>query len=124
VTLGQLGRLPQTLALMEEALGTYERVGALRDAARVVAALRSFGIRRVAWPTKTTGHGLASLSETEQRVVHLVVEGLTNAEVGRRLFISRSTVETHLIHIFAKLGVSSRRELAKGALQRSGTRER
>jgi hypothetical protein len=44
-----------------------------------------------------------------------VTEGLTNAEVGRRLFISRRTVETHLSHVFGKLGVSSRVQLAAQA---------
>jgi Bacterial regulatory proteins, luxR family len=49
-----------------------------------------------------------------------VTEGLTNAEVGRRLFISRRTVETHLSHVFGKLGVSSRVQLAARASQEGG----
>jgi DNA-binding CsgD family transcriptional regulator len=44
-----------------------------------------------------------------------VSQGLTNVEIGRRLFISRRTVETHLSHIFGKLGVSSRVQLAAQA---------
>jgi DNA-binding CsgD family transcriptional regulator len=50
-------------------------------------------------------------------VVRLVSQGLTNVEIGRRLFISRRTVETHLSHIFGKLGVSSRVQLAAQATQ-------
>ncbi|MBA3653266.1 MAG: LuxR family transcriptional regulator [Actinobacteria bacterium] len=56
--------------------------------------------------------GWASLSPTEQKVADLVAEGLTNVQVGERLFISRHTVDTHLRHIFAKLGVANRAELA------------
>ena len=56
--------------------------------------------------------GWSSLSDAELAVVELVVEGLTNREIGDRLFLSRYTVETHLKHVFAKLGVRSRAELA------------
>ena len=56
--------------------------------------------------------GWASLSPAERRVAVVVGEGLTNAEVSDRLFISRYTVETHLKRIFAKLGITSRAELA------------
>ena len=51
-------------------------------------------------------------------VVRLAVDGLTNPEIGARLFMSRSTVKTHLSHVYAKLGVANRTELAA----RSGDR--
>jgi DNA-binding CsgD family transcriptional regulator len=52
-------------------------------------------------------HG-ASLTSAEQEVVRLVMAGPTNPEIGKRLFMSRSTVKTHLAHVFAKLGVAVR----------------
>ena len=55
--------------------------------------------------------GWSSLSPTERRVTELVVEGLTYREIGERLSISRRTVETHVAHVFTKLGVHSREEL-------------
>ena len=42
----------------------------------------------------------------------LVAEGLSNPQIGERLYISRRTVQTHVLHIFMKLGVSSRAQLA------------
>jgi hypothetical protein len=45
---------------------------------------------------------------TEREVVRLAREGLTNREIGARLYMSRSTVKAHLSHVFAKLGISSR----------------
>jgi DNA-binding NarL/FixJ family response regulator len=45
-------------------------------------------------------------------VVRLVGEGLTNPEIGSRLFMSRATVKTHLSHVYAKLGIANRTELA------------
>jgi pimeloyl-ACP methyl ester carboxylesterase/DNA-binding CsgD family transcriptional regulator len=56
--------------------------------------------------------GWASVTEREQAVVALVAEGCSNPEIARRLYISRETVQTHLKHIFAKLGVDSRTALA------------
>jgi pimeloyl-ACP methyl ester carboxylesterase/DNA-binding CsgD family transcriptional regulator len=56
--------------------------------------------------------GWQALTDAERRVARLVTEGLPNREVAERLFVSRYTVETHLKHVFAKLGVSSRTELA------------
>jgi len=62
--------------------------------------------------------GWSALTPTECRVVDLASAGLTNAAVGRRLHISAGTVKTHLAHIYAKLGVANRTELAVEATRR------
>src|SRR5207247_381744 len=67
---------------------------------------------------KRPSAGWAALTPMEEKVVALVAEGLTNPQVGERLFISRHTVDSHLRHIFAKLGVSTRTELAAQAARR------
>jgi predicted ATPase/DNA-binding CsgD family transcriptional regulator len=56
--------------------------------------------------------GWASLTPAEQSVVRLAADGLSNPDIGSRLFMSRSTVKTHLSHVYAKLGVTNRTELA------------
>ena len=63
--------------------------------------------RRVA----ATGWG--ALTRAEIEVARLAAEGLTNREIGARLFVSPRTVQTHLSHVFGKLEVASRRELAR-----------
>ena len=55
----------------------------------------------------------------EQDVVRLVTEGLGNKDIGARLFISPRTVQTHLTHVYAKLGVASRVQLVQEAGRRS-----
>lgn len=62
--------------------------------------------------------GWASLTPTELDVVRLVSEGLGNKDIGSRLFISPRTVQTHLTHVYAKLGLSSRMQLAQEATRR------
>ena len=64
------------------------------------------------WASAAAPARLGSLTPTEQRVVALVAEGLSNPQIGERLFVSRRTVQTHLAHVFAKLGISSRTQLA------------
>jgi predicted ATPase/DNA-binding CsgD family transcriptional regulator len=75
--------------------------------------------RRARGERKRPRHGWASLTPTEEHVVALVAEGLTNPEIATRLLMGRSTVKTHLEHIFAKLGVTSRSELASQAARRA-----
>lgn len=60
---------------------------------------------------------LISLTAQERHITRLVREGNTNSEIGAQLFISPRTVEWHLGHIFAKLGVKSRRELRSSAFE-------
>lgn len=67
---------------------------------------------------KRPSSGWASLTPTELEVVRLAAEGLTNPAIGARMFISPGTVKVHLSHIFAKLGVSTRAELASEATRR------
>ena len=57
-------------------------------------------------------YGWASLTATETKVAELVVQGLSNEEVARRLLMSPATAKTHLTHIYAKIGAANRTELA------------
>ena len=99
--------------LLEQALAIYERLDAYRDLARANALLRLAGVRRgVRGPRTRPQFGWQSLTPTERTVAALVADGLTNPQIGERLFISRRTVQTHLMHVFAKLSISSRAHLA------------
>jgi len=64
---------------------------------------------------KRPATGRASLTPAELEVVRLVGEGLRNDAIARRLFIAPGTVKVHLTHIFAKLGITTRAELAAQA---------
>ncbi|MGW4640061.1 response regulator [Sphaerisporangium sp. NPDC004334] len=68
--------------------------------------------------TRMRAPAAESLSPRETEVLALVARGLTNAEVGRALFISETTVKTHLLRIFGKLGVSDRTAAVTTALTR------
>ena len=57
--------------------------------------------------------GLEGLTAAERRVASLVAEGKTNREVAAALFLRERTVASHLTHVYAKLGVRSRTELAR-----------
>ncbi|MFJ7157738.1 response regulator [Streptomyces sp. NPDC101118] len=61
--------------------------------------------------------GRPRLSDREVAVLRLVADGLTNAEVGRRLYVAESTVKTHLLRIFGKLGVDDRTAAVTTALR-------
>jgi DNA-binding CsgD family transcriptional regulator len=61
----------------------------------------------------TPESALARLTETERRVAELVADGRTNSEVATALIMSPHTVDTHLRHIFRKLGLRRRSEIAR-----------
>jgi len=73
--------------------------------------------RRARGERRRPSFGWDSLTPTELEVVRLAAAGLTNPAIGERLFISRGTVKTHLLHVFAKLGVHTRAELAAAAIR-------
>jgi DNA-binding CsgD family transcriptional regulator len=62
---------------------------------------------------RATATGWGALTRAEIEVARLAAEGLTNREIGARLFVSPRTVQTHLSHVFGKLEVASRRELTR-----------
>jgi len=116
MTIAEHGDTLAAKPLFAEALTTYERLSARRDIGRVLAAMRAAGIRRGSRSAHRQDlKGWESLTAMESDVVRLTVEGLTNRQIGERLFISRRTVQTHLSHALTKLDVSSRVELAAEA---------
>ena len=120
VVLASAGRLEEAVPLWDEAVEIYERLGASRDIARVAAQRRQHGIKRGTRRQHVRATtGWESLTETEHKVVALVAQRLSNPEVAERLFISRHTVESHLKHIYRKLGLSSRKELAAAVAEHS-----
>ena len=68
--------------------------------------------------------GGVSLTRAELDVVKLVSEGLGNKDVAARLFVSPRTVQAHLTHIYTKLGLTSRVQLAQEAARRGLTADR
>jgi DNA-binding NarL/FixJ family response regulator len=64
----------------------------------------------------------AILTPREAELLSLLTEGLSNRELGQRLFISEATVKTHLAHIYAKLGVETRSAAIATAIRREGMR--
>ncbi|MEV7044221.1 LuxR C-terminal-related transcriptional regulator [Amycolatopsis sp. NPDC051061] len=69
-------------------------------------------VRRTRGARGRPSSGWGALTPTELEVVKLAAEGCTNPEIGTRLFMSRGTVKTHLAHVYAKLGIANRTELA------------
>jgi DNA-binding CsgD family transcriptional regulator len=113
------GHADRAHSLLDQAIGIYERLDAARDLARADAALRRLGVRRgIRTARKRPQFGWGSLTPTELTVVSLVADGLSNRQIGERLFISRRTVQAHLAHVFAKLDISSRAQLAAESAHR------
>jgi ATP/maltotriose-dependent transcriptional regulator MalT len=66
----------------------------------------------------------AALSRRELEVLELVKDGLSNQQISKRLFLSQATVKSHLVHIYAKLGVDSRTAAVAVATERGVIRRR
>jgi DNA-binding CsgD family transcriptional regulator len=97
------------------ALETFERVGAVREADQAAALLRELG-----GPARTGPKAVGLLSKREIEVLALLGEGLTNAEIAARLYISTKTAGNHVSSVLAKLNVRSRAEAAAYAVRNLG----
>lgn len=104
-----------TLSQVRQSIGnddTYAEGQGLSLQEAVSYAQRARGER------KRPSSGWESLTPTELEVVRSVAKGLTNPQIGEKMFIAAGTVKVHLSHIFAKLGISTRSELAAEAVRR------
>ena len=120
--LEDLGRVQASAGATGDAINSLDRAlainaeaGASWDAARVRGRLRQLGVLRRNAAPKRPSIGWEALTNTEVSVARLAAEGKTNREIAETLFISPHTVNTHLRHIFDKLGVNSRIHLTKMA---------
>jgi DNA-binding CsgD family transcriptional regulator len=109
------GATDDAIASLDRALAIDMRACASWDAARVRGRLRQLGVRRRIVISDRPATGWEALTSAEAGVAQLASEGKTDREIAETLFISPHTVNTHLRHIFDKLGVNSRISLTRMA---------
>ena len=109
------GEPERAVAELETAAATLHACGARRYRDTAELELRRLGghVHHRTGPGDAGAHGLESLTERERQVADLVVARYTNPEIAEALFLSPKTVETHLRHIFHKLHVTSRVQVAR-----------
>jgi DNA-binding CsgD family transcriptional regulator len=105
-------------AALREAVQVYTGLGAEWDTRRADTRVRPYGIRRRHLGARRPATGWEALTPTEAMVAALVGEGLSNPDIGKRLFLSRNTVQSHMRKVLAKLPARSRVEVAMAAAAR------
>jgi predicted ATPase/class 3 adenylate cyclase/DNA-binding CsgD family transcriptional regulator len=111
-------RLDAAIQAATDALGTEAAARAEFEGAALDWRVAADYASRARGERKRPSHGWAALTPTEQRVVALIAEGLTNPMIAERLLMGRATVKTHVDHVFAKTGLHSRTELAAEYVRR------
>jgi DNA-binding CsgD family transcriptional regulator len=120
VTQGAQGHHQDAVEQLQQAYAQYEQLGCVEAMGRVRSRLRALGIRLHHWTyTGRPAFGWDSLTDTERRIVELVAQGLSNRQVASQVFLSVHTVAYHLRHVFWKLDVSSRVQLARLAAEQA-----
>jgi DNA-binding NarL/FixJ family response regulator len=109
------------LALREK-LRTADFDAAYAEGSAMSASEATAYARRGRGERKRPSLGWNSLTPMESQVSELAAQGLRNAEIAERLFVSVTTVKTHLGHVYAKLGLRSRSELAARIRDRAAAR--
>ena len=118
LAIAEQGKQAAAVARLRQAYAQYEQLGSADGMARVRARLRSAGVRLHHWKrADRPAFGWNSLTDTERRIVDLVAQGLSNRQVASQVFLSAHTVAFHLRHIFWKLDVTSRVQLARIAAE-------
>ncbi len=110
--LARCDQRPQAVAELERAAEELERIGADGYRAEAEKELRRLGRRVRSHGGGAPAAGLEALTEREREIADLVSRGHTNREIAAASYLSERTVERHLSHVFAKLGVSSRAAVA------------
>ena len=105
--LRRAGRTGESREPLREALDLAARYGAEGLGARAREELTAAGAR----PRRDRVSGRDALTASELRVATMAEQGMTNREIAQALFVTLRTVETHLTHVYSKLGIGSRREL-------------
>ena len=108
------------VACLREELGDAAFDQAWKEGARLTLSEAAAYASRSRGERKRPRSGWASLTPAELDVVRWAAQGLTNAEIAQRLFISAGTVRIHLSRIYAKLGLANRAQLAVEAATRAG----
>ena len=93
--------------LLAEALDQATRLGATALAARAEVELRATGAK----PRRVRLNGIDALTASERRIATLAAEGHTNRDIAQMLFVTPRTIEAHLTSVFAKLELTTRRDL-------------
>ena len=106
---------PDAPDVARRAFSELESLGAAREADEAAALLRRQGVK-----TRSGPRAVGLLTEREVEVLRLLAEGLTNAQIAARLFISPKTVEHHVGRIYRKLYVGTRSEAAAYAVRNLG----
>jgi DNA-binding CsgD family transcriptional regulator len=109
VALRRLGRQREARRPLAEAVDAAGRLGSSRIADAALGELQAVGGR----PRRLALTGIESLTPGQRRVAELAGKGLSNREIAEALFLTVRTVETHLTATYAKLKISSRRELVE-----------
>ncbi len=116
-------RINDAKPVLTQALGTFRRLGARSWAQRTEAELRACGVAVTGAPSEPDA--LGELTPQQRQIVRLASDGLTDREIGDRLFLSPRTISSHLYRSYPKLGVASRHQLrdviAAPAHQSAGT---
>jgi len=108
-----------SVATLREALGDQDFDSAWTEGTAMSVEEATAYAQRGRGERKRPTSGWASLTPTERDVVRLVSEGLGNNDIATRLFVSPRTVQTHLTHVYTKLGLTSRVQLVQEAARHS-----
>jgi ATP/maltotriose-dependent transcriptional regulator MalT len=104
----------ESRAMLREARDTFDALGSAPWSDQARSELRASGERS----RRRVPEARDQLTTQELQIAQLAAQGLSNREIGQRLFLSHRTISTHLYRVFPKLGITSRAELS-GALRTS-----